>query len=286
LVHALKKRVAVDLLAAGSRVPPASVLARLRARCMAELAWTEEAAHWAVESWALALDVIAQPLPPPRAVGRPLLAGRYRDNHDGTLTDARTGLQWMRCSLGQAWDGHTCLGAARTYKWNAALRAVAQLNRQGGYAGQRNWRMPTIEELKTLIVAGATPSIDRLAFPNTPKSMTLVVFAYWCMARCQRLVPERSPQPYSNATHRAVILCRGGDEHDAPVRIDAPSGARIVARLRAEGWQLLHAHPHGQCWRQPGGGVLTVPDTERALPLPTLRAIYRQAGWPWTVAWY
>ncbi len=41
-----------------------------------------------------------------------LLGGRYRDNGDGTVTDVETGLQWMRCSLGQKWKGSTCVGEA------------------------------------------------------------------------------------------------------------------------------------------------------------------------------
>lgn len=38
--------------------------------------------------------------------------GHYIDNGDGTVTDTRTGLTWMRCALGQTWDGSTCVGVA------------------------------------------------------------------------------------------------------------------------------------------------------------------------------
>jgi hypothetical protein len=149
---------------------------------------TPEAAHWAVESWALALGVIAQPLPvakpapvplpssPPIAakvaptspppVAEILIAGRYRDNGDGTVTDVQTGLQWMRLSLGQKWKGGTCAGEAKSYTWQQALDAAAALNRRGGYAGYRDWRVPTIDELKTLIEQSGSPAINQLAFPN------------------------------------------------------------------------------------------------------------------------
>lgn len=190
LVSALKNRVAEDLLKAPAGVPHSILLARLNKRLEEELAMTTEAAHWAVESWALALGVIAQPSPmvkpapvsppsPPPAIPKvapaplphtaePLMAGRYRDNDEGTVTDVQTGLQWMRFSLGQEWKGGTCTGEARKYTWQDALDAAETLNRQGGYAGYRDWRVPTKEELQTLISGRWSPAIDRSAFPNTP----------------------------------------------------------------------------------------------------------------------
>jgi hypothetical protein len=213
LVGALRNRVADDLLKASSGVPQSILLARLNKQLEEELAMTPEAAHWAVESWALALGVIAQPLPvakpapvplpssPPIAakvaptspppVADILIAGRYRDNGDGTVTDVRTGLQWMRFSLGQEWKGGTCAGEAKRYTWQQALDAAAALNRRGGYAGYRDWRVPTKEEVQTLIYCSSglpktwndtgkpcegdyeRPTIYKPAFPNTPSG------SYW-----------------------------------------------------------------------------------------------------------
>jgi len=96
------------------------------------------------------------------------MAGRYRDNGDGTVTDVQTGLQWMRFSLGQEWNGGTCTGEARKYTWQEAFDAAETLNRQGGCAGYRGWRVPTKEELQTLISGKQSPTIDRTAFPDTP----------------------------------------------------------------------------------------------------------------------
>jgi len=62
LITALKNRVADDLLKTSAGVPHVLLLARLIKRLEDELAMTTEAAHWAVESWALALGVIQQPL--------------------------------------------------------------------------------------------------------------------------------------------------------------------------------------------------------------------------------
>jgi len=128
---------------------------------------------------------------PPSRPAKTLLADRYRDNGDGTVTDVKTGLQWMRCSLGQTWRGRTCVGEAKTYNWQAALDAADALNRQGGYAGYRDWRVPTIEGLRTLVYCSSgqpktwndtgklcegdykRPTIDQSAFPNTPPTL------YW-----------------------------------------------------------------------------------------------------------
>ncbi len=45
-------------------------------------------------------------------------AGREQDfvpQDDGTVIDKRTGLQWMRCSLGQTWTGTMCSGHPDAY---------------------------------------------------------------------------------------------------------------------------------------------------------------------------
>lgn len=58
LVGALKEKVAAELLASQKNVPQTVLLARLTKRIRENLALTEDAAKWAVESWALALGVI------------------------------------------------------------------------------------------------------------------------------------------------------------------------------------------------------------------------------------
>ena len=72
LVTAQKNRVAEDLLKASSGMPQSVIVARLIKRLEDELGLAENVAHWAVESWALALGVIQQPLPPIKAVPAPL----------------------------------------------------------------------------------------------------------------------------------------------------------------------------------------------------------------------
>ena len=127
----------------------------------------------------------------PKQPSRPaqtLLADRYRDHGDGTVTAVKTGLQWMHCSLGQTWWGGTCVGQAEKYEWQAAMDAAKSLNRQGGYASYRDWRVPTKEELLTLVYCSSgqpktwnntgkscegdyeRPTIYKPALPNMPET--------------------------------------------------------------------------------------------------------------------
>jgi hypothetical protein len=201
LITALKNKVADELLKNSAGVPLTLLSARLIKRLEDDVALNSEAAHWAVESWMLALGIIAQPLPRSNttatspivqpsaaAVTTTLLGGRYQDNNNGTVTDVKTKLQWMRFSLGQKWENGTCVGEAKEYTWDDAKKAAELFNKNGGYAGYRDWRLPTIDELKSLVYCSsgqpktwndtgekcegncARPTIDLGAFPNTPSS--------------------------------------------------------------------------------------------------------------------
>ncbi len=57
LVNAIEERIPLDLLAGASSMPLELLLTRLEKRFEDQTGLTAEAARWAVESWALALDV-------------------------------------------------------------------------------------------------------------------------------------------------------------------------------------------------------------------------------------
>ena len=87
----------------------------------------------------------------------------YVDNQDGTVTDTRTGLTWMRCALGQTWDGNTCTGKATIYKWGEVN------NLAYNYANHNDWRLPILDELDGISDRSKKrPAIDRSTFPETP----------------------------------------------------------------------------------------------------------------------
>jgi len=112
-----------------------------------------------------------------------LQGGRYLDHHDDTVTDYSTGLMWKKFSEGQR--SITCgKGMVRQYTWEYAVNRF----RQTSFAGYNDWRLPTVEELRSLISCEqklATnltdnhysafsmqkqcrkPTINRDVFPNT-----------------------------------------------------------------------------------------------------------------------
>ncbi|WP_052501605.1 protein kinase domain-containing protein [Thiomicrospira microaerophila] len=113
-------------------------------------------------NWKIETDATqGQPMQSP--LQTKLIAKRYIDNQDGTVTDKKTNLIWMRCSLGQAWNGHTCVDQPNVYDWQEAL----DISEQTTYAGSRDWRVPTIEELRSIVEANNNPAICSEAFPNT-----------------------------------------------------------------------------------------------------------------------
>ena len=63
LVNALKERVAADLLSSQNTVPLEVLLARFTQRLQDNLYLEKEAARWAVQSWALALNITEESVP-------------------------------------------------------------------------------------------------------------------------------------------------------------------------------------------------------------------------------
>lgn len=88
----------------------------------------------------------------------------FIDNGDGTVTHKKTGLTWMRCSMGQTWDNATsnCTGTPSQYKW-AEAKAL-----KSDFAGKKDWRLPNIDELLSISDKGKEKTaINDSIFPNT-----------------------------------------------------------------------------------------------------------------------
>ena len=60
---------------------------------------------------------------------------------NGQLLHLSTNLMWMRCAIGQTWDGETCTGEAEPYTWEQAL----ELSVGYEFNSSSNWRLPNIK---------------------------------------------------------------------------------------------------------------------------------------------
>jgi len=98
---------------------------------------------------------------------------RFDDNGDGTVTDTKTGLMWMKCAAGKA--GSDCGGnidytdysavnpvvdvGPRLLSWSDALAYARRVNSDAGYSdnqdinpgGHADWRLPDAKELSSII---------------------------------------------------------------------------------------------------------------------------------------
>ncbi len=98
------------------------------------------------------------------AEGLTLTAGEFVQNTDGTVTHTPTGLIWQACSVGQTWNGATgtCADAAENYSYADAMTITSE------FAGQKDWRMPNVAELNSLIdLRKNQPAINKSLFPQT-----------------------------------------------------------------------------------------------------------------------
>jgi len=76
---------------------------------------------------------------------------RFIKNEDGTISDSVTGLIW----------GPTL---EKEMTWDEAIKACADLE----YAGHKDWRLPTVNELFSLVDRKKyNPAIDKDFFPDT-----------------------------------------------------------------------------------------------------------------------
>ncbi len=60
------------------------------------------------------------------------------------------------------------------------------------------------------------------------------------------------------------------------------SSRAIIDRLEADGWELKRVKGDHHQFRKPGNpNVITVAHPTKAIPIGTLRKIFRDAGWDW-----
>jgi Protein of unknown function (DUF1566) len=120
---------------------------------------------------------------------------------DSAGTVMIAGKEWMRCSLGQTWNGNTCIGDPYSFTIEKAKAAAEAANILSRGDGKGKWRVPSIRELESLrecstgfsrenadILDGDepvsrscnqssdSPTLNQSVFPSTPRSL------YWSIS--------------------------------------------------------------------------------------------------------
>ena len=81
------------------------------------------------------------------------------------VIDLLNGVEWMKCSAGQQWNGESCFGKAIRLNRNQIKTAIKQANNQLG----GSWRLPSKKELEGIICNTCEyVKIDPKFFPETP----------------------------------------------------------------------------------------------------------------------
>ena len=80
------------------------------------------------------------------------------------VVDLENQIEWLRCSVGQRWNGSECSGNIVNLSLDMVPKALEIANEQLG-AG---WRLPSKAELKSILCKECpSPKIDKEIFPNT-----------------------------------------------------------------------------------------------------------------------
>lgn len=138
--------------------------------------------------------VLAQNCDPALPASTP--STRFKPGEAGIVADRQTGLSWMRCALGQDWNGADCTGTPAKYPWAGALDAVDKFNRQGGYGGHADWRLPTLKELESIVEHQCyDPACNLEIFPATP------ITGFW------------TTSPHASHNHAMLIHFKYGKEY-------------------------------------------------------------------------
>ena len=97
-------------------------------------------------------------------------AAGFRQLADGIVLQQATNRQWLRCALGQQWDplAGSCTGRAYDYSYDNARLAA----RQARYAGYSDWRLPSYQELASLLEPRCMrPALNPAVFPAAPAAL-------------------------------------------------------------------------------------------------------------------
>ena len=88
----------------------------------------------------------------------------FTDVREHIVLDLRSGLEWLRCSVGQIYNQGMCEGEVLQFTYSDIPEVIKQANKELG----GRWRLPNKDELALLICADCPPPrIEKTIFPQT-----------------------------------------------------------------------------------------------------------------------
>ena len=132
------------------------------------------------------------------------------ENTDSTLYDARTGLTWDRCVLGQSWStaANGCVGTPETMSWSAAhFRANGAI-----FLSNNGWRVPNVKELESIVDRRcALPALNPEFFRGNKEILTWSSTPGWAVNMADGSVVSGQSATFG----MSVRLVRGGRDASA-----------------------------------------------------------------------
>jgi hypothetical protein len=136
----------------------------------------------------------------------------YVDNGDGTITDTGTGLMWEK--LDESGGIHD---KDNLYTWTAAITdKIATLNTPPCFAGHCNWRLPNINELRSLVDYGRSPPVPPAFNASCTAACTIAtcsctkIFGYWSSTTYD-LQRDQAWIVYLSGGYTTPVAKAGGD---------------------------------------------------------------------------
>lgn len=131
---------------------------------------------------------------------------------DYIVIDHKTGLTWTKCTAYQidpdsipdngdeyyAMDNTSgCTNIAKSMEWSKAAETCKNLD----YAGRKDWRLPRLPELLTIVNYGFHPAFDPALFPNTRGDIEVLEYTknHYSIDDRTRFIKE------TNGTYTAVL---------------------------------------------------------------------------------
>lgn len=104
---------------------------------------------------------------------------RFALNTDDTIIDNNTSLQWMKCTLGQeSFFNLSCHTDAKEFSNYLEVEEYIKKFNQQGFAGYYDWRLPTPNELVTLVKCNEWAQTDKVSYCNDVISNETSLVAY------------------------------------------------------------------------------------------------------------